>query len=148
MGNKSAFLLTSTGEGDLPLFGGESMDLRNFISKDALHLMFTLNGWKHPQTKELGNIAVFKPDFYETGHVIAKTDKAIIQAKGYTVVNYRGKTYSNVESLLKEHGIGAIEDFNNWIFEIEKEWVIFKGGEWQTSFTTLDKLPKNTKYRC
>ena len=124
------------------------MDLKNFISKDALHLMISLNGWKHPQTKELGNIAVFKPDFYETGHVIAKTDKAIIQAKGYTVVHYKEKTYSDVESLLKEHGIAAIHDFSNWNFEIEKEWVIFKGGEWQTSFTTLDKLPKKTKYRC
>lgn len=110
--------------------------------------MISLNGWKHPQTIELGNIAVFKPDFYETGHVIAKTDKAIIQAKGYTVVHYRDKTYSNVESLLKEHGVEAIHDFNNWNFEIEKEWVIFKDGEWQTSFTTLDKLPKKTKYRC
>ena len=124
------------------------MDLRNFISVGALHLMFSLNGWKHPNVKEIQQIAVFKPDFYETGHVIAKTDKAIIQAKGYTVVNYKGKKYEDVHVLLKEHGMSAINDFDNWKFEIEKEWVIFKGGEWQTSFTTLDKLPKKTKYRC
>ena len=110
--------------------------------------MFSLNGWKHPNIKEIQQVAVFKPDFYETGHVIAKTDKAIIQAKGYTVVNYKGKKYEDVHILLKEHGMSAINDFDNWKFEIEKEWVIFKGGEWQTSFTTLDKLPKKTKYRC
>ena len=124
------------------------MDLKNFISTDALHLLFELNGWKKPRTIEIENMGIFKADFYETGHVIVSSNKAIIQAKGYTVVSYKGKTYQDVESLLNEHGKHAILDFSNWKFEVEKEWVLLKEGEWKTSFTTLDKLPKRTKFRC
>lgn len=124
------------------------MDLKNFISTDALHLLFKLNGWSSPRTIEIENMGIFKPDFYETGHVLVSSNKAIIQAKGYTVVKYKNKTYENVDSLLKEHGNLAVFDFQNWDFEVEKEWVLLKEGEWQTSFTTLDKLPKRTKFRC
>jgi len=124
------------------------MDLKNFISTDALCLLFKLNGWSAPKTIEIENLGIFKPDFYETGHVLVASNKAIIQAKGHTIVKYKNKTYEDVASLLKELGNVAVFDFKNWAFEVEKEWVLFKDGEWMTSFTTLDKLPKRTKFRC
>jgi len=124
------------------------MDLRNFISKDALKLMFSLNGWTETEIREIANMAVFKPDFYEYGYIIAKSKKAVIKAMGNTKVSYKGDEFDSVQDLLEKHGPHSVLDFKDWAFSEEREWVILKNGEWATSFTTLDKLPHTKKYRC
>lgn len=124
------------------------MDLRNFISKDALKLMFSLNGWTETEIREIANMAVFKPDFYEHGYIIAKSKKAVIKSMGNTKVSYKGDEFDSVQDLLEKHGPHSVLDFKDWTFTEEREWVILKNGEWATSFTTLDKLPTTKKYRC
>jgi len=47
------------------------------------------------------------------------------------------------------YGNSAIDNFKEWLFEVEKEWVVTRdGSDFIYSFTTLDKLPKTTKVRC
>ena len=42
----------------------------------------------------------------------------------------------------------TLDDFQDWLFLEEKEWVVTKTGlDWLHSFTTLDKWPKRTKLR-
>jgi hypothetical protein len=50
--------------------------------------------------------------------------------------------------LISKHGETALEDFDNWKFIEEKEWVIYKDGEWLHSFTSLLELPNAKTYRC
>lgn len=110
--------------------------------------MFKLNGWVVQAVRDIDNVSVFKPDFYDNEHIIATSNKAIIVARGYTSIEYKGVIFETPDSLLSKFGKEAIQDFSNWDFSVEKEWVIVKDGEWITSFTTLDKLPKTTTYRC
>ena len=92
--------------------------------------------------------AVFKPDFYEDDYIIAQGKYGKICAKGHSKINYQGSSFDSVEMLISKHGEIAIGDFDNWEFLEEKEWVIYKNGDWLHSFTTLLELPKASKFRC
>ena len=59
-----------------------------------------------------------------------------------------GREFNSVEELLAECGETAVKQFKEWVFLEEKEWVLTNGNDWLASFTTLDKLPKRTTYRC
>tara|TARA_Y100001938_G_scaffold131640_1_gene188971 strand:+ start:3311 stop:3697 length:387 start_codon:yes stop_codon:yes gene_type:complete len=125
-------------------------DLLNFIHEDALKLMLDLKGWQYAKNALLLNgLAVVKPDFYPPRHILATGRKGYIYAEGQTRIDYAGQVFASVEDLFTTHGKEAILDFKNWSFLEEKEWVLTDG---QTpfifSFTTLDALPKRTKYRC
>lgn len=92
--------------------------------------------------------AVFKPDFYEDMYMIAQGKYGKICARGQSKINYQGNSFDSVEMLISKHGRKAIGDFDNWEFLEEKEWVIYKNGDWLHSFTTLLELPKASKFRC
>ena len=105
------------------------MDLRNFVSADALNLFLETKGWK-----------MIKP--------IAQGKYGKICARGQSKINHQGNSFDSVEMLISKHGKTAIGDFDNWEFLEEKEWVIYKNGDWLHSFTTLLELPKASKFRC
>lgn len=112
--------------------------------------MLDLKGWNYSKNAVIYNdLAVVKPDFYANNHILATGRKGHIYACGDTRIKYRGTEYSSVEDLLQNHGAEALNDFSNWVFIEEKEWVITDGqNDFLFSFSTLDKLPKRTKYRC
>tara|TARA_R110000803_G_scaffold86474_1_gene152855 strand:- start:26796 stop:27170 length:375 start_codon:yes stop_codon:yes gene_type:complete len=124
------------------------MDLRNFVSADALNLFLETKGWKMIKPIIFEERAVFKPDFYEDDYIIAQGKYGKICAKGHSKINYQGSSFDSVEMLISKHGEIAIGDFDNWEFLEEKEWVIYKNGDWLHSFTTLLELPKASKFRC
>jgi len=124
------------------------MDLSNFISKEALNLFLQTKGWQMLIPHVFGEKAVFKPDFYEDMYIIAQGKTGKICAKGHSIINYQGNTFDCVEMLISKHGETAVEDFDNWKFIEEKEWVIYKDGEWLHSFTSLLELPNAKTYRC
>jgi len=125
-----------------------NMNLRNFLAKETLKLFLETKGWKLLQPIEIHDKAVFKPDFYEDMYMIAQGKYGKICARGHSIINYRGSSFDSVDMLLSKHGESSVEDFDNWEFVEEKEWVIYKNGEWVHSFTTLIELPRASKYRC
>jgi hypothetical protein len=124
------------------------MELKNFLNKEALELFLKTKGWKMLQPVIIEETAIFKPDFYADNYTIAQGKHGKICAKGHSIINYRGNTFSSVELLLKKYGNKSIEDFDNWEFVEEMEWVVYKNSDWLYSFTTLLELPKASKYRC
>lgn len=124
------------------------MDLRNFVSADALNLFLETKGWKMIKPIIFEEQAVFKPDFYEDNYTIAQGKYGKICARGQSKINYQGNSFDSVAMLIFKHGETAIGDFDNWEFLEEKEWVIYKNGDWLHSFTTLLELPKASKFRC
>ena len=71
-------------------------------------------------------LALFKPDFYEEMYMIAQGKHGKICAKGQSKNKLSGVISSSVEMLFSKHGNSAIEDFDEWKFIEEKEWVIYK----------------------
>lgn len=125
-------------------------DLLNFIHENALQIMLDLKGWNYTKNAViLNDLAVVKPDFYPDHFILATGRKGYIYALGESRIEYAGRTYSSVDELLASCGNGALNDFTNWKFLVEKEWVLTDGNrQFITSFTTLDQLPKRTKHRC
>ena len=122
------------------------MNLQNSILYSELFLK--TKGWKMLQPVIIEETAIFKPDFYEDNYTIAQGKHGRICAKGQTIINYRGNTFNSVKLLLSKFGNKSIEDFDNWEFVEEMEWVVYKNSDWLYSFTTLLELPKASKYRC
>ena len=123
-------------------------DYKFFISPKALQIQLDVLGWKlmNPYIHE--DVAVFKPDFYPNNHVIALAKRGYIWAKGYTVIQYKDQEFNSVQELLGKWKY-ALNDFNNWTFLAEKEWVLTKDGkEALYFFDTLQKIPMRKKYRC
>ncbi len=132
-----------------PFLSVATMDLRNFISKEALKLFLETKGWKLLDPIVINEQAVFKPDFYEENYIIAHGRYGRICAKGHSIINYRGNTFESVSLLLEKCGEDAIKDFDNWKFIEEKEWVVLKNeNNWLFFFSSLLELPKASKYRC
>jgi len=125
------------------------MDLKTTISEGAMKLMFELNGWTLTKPFIHEGIAFVKPDFYPDRFVIGTSKKGYIYAGGHSRITYRGRAFDSVNELIDMYGNSAIDNFKEWLFEVEKEWVITRdGSDFIYSFTTLDKLPKTTKVRC
>ena len=123
------------------------MNLKHFMSPEALKILFELNGWNLTEPIIQNEVAVFTPDFYPEGYIIGRGKYGVIYASGETKILFNKKEYSSVSVLLEECPF-AINSFDEWEFVIEKEWVISKKGEWLSSFSTLLQLPKASKYRC
>jgi hypothetical protein len=124
-------------------------DLLNFINENGLEIMLDLKGWKYLSTAIIiDNLAVVKPDFYPDKHILARGKRGYIYASGSTRIKYAGQEFSSVGDLLAECGQSSLDEYKEWVFLEEKEWVITNGTNWLASFTTLDKLPKRTLYRC
>jgi hypothetical protein len=124
-------------------------DLLNFINENGLEIMLDLRGWKYLSTAIIiDGLAVVKPDFYPEKHILARGKRGYIYASGQTRIKYADQEFSSVGDLFAECGESAIQQFKEWVFLEEKEWVLTNGHDWLASFTTLDKLPKRTLYRC
>ena len=125
-------------------------DLVNFIAEDGLKIYLSeIKGWSLVTPILIDGVAVVNPDFYPNNYVIARSKKGYIYACGDTRIKYRDEEYSSTQELLDKHGTKALDDFQDWLFLEEKEWVVTKTGlDWLHSFTTLDKWPKRTKLRC
>ena len=123
-------------------------DLLNFIDKNGLKIMLDLKGWKLSEALIIKNLAVVKPDFYPSAHILAVGKKGYIYADGSSRIEYAGQVFSSTKELLDSCGEDAILDFKDWVFLEEKEWVITDGNNWLCSFSNLAELPKRTKYRC
>jgi len=123
------------------------MNLKHFMSPDALKIMFDINGWQltDPIIKE--NMACFKPDFYPHGYVLGRGKHGLFYACGQSIIIFNNKRYTSISSLLEDN-LNAFHQFDEWQFLEEKEWVISKKGEWLESFSTLFELPKASKFRC
>lgn len=125
------------------------MDLISTISEGAMKLMFDLNGWQLTTPFVHNDVAYVKPDFYPDRFIIGVSKRGYIYASGESRILYRGTTFTSIEELLNQYTKSALNDFNEWKFLEEKEWVITRDGqEFLYSFTTLDKLPKASKLRC
>jgi len=112
-------------------------------------MMMTINGWKLLSPIVIEDFAVFKADFYDDEQIIAVSPKGSqIRSLGKTVLKYKDEVFNSISELFLKFGKDSIQSFNEWQFIEEKEWVVFKNGEWTHSFTTLNKLPKTTKLRC
>lgn len=125
-------------------------DLINFIDENGLKLMLDLKGWHYCNNAiNMFGLAVIKPDFYPNNHILALGKKGYIYSAGETSIEYKNMRFSKTQDLLDFFGTKAIDDFSNWSFIEEKEWVLTDGNnKLITSFTTLDQLPKRTEYRC
>tara|TARA_R110000744_G_scaffold73087_2_gene146482 strand:+ start:1456 stop:1839 length:384 start_codon:yes stop_codon:yes gene_type:complete len=124
-------------------------DLLNFIDENGLKIMLDLKGWTYNSSALIiNNLAVVKPDFYPDRHVLARGKKGYIYASGETRISYAGREFNSVGDLLAECGETVMNDYKDWVFLEEKEWVLTDGNNWLASFSTLDKLPKRTTYRC
>ena len=64
------------------------IDLRHFISADALKMFLETKGWKLLIPLVIQEKAVFKPDFYNESTIIAQGKYGNIVAVGNTVINY------------------------------------------------------------
>lgn len=123
-------------------------DYKHFISPEALKIQLNLFGWKLIDPIIHNGLAVFKPDFYDNRKVIAVSKRGYIYAIGNTLLSYKDKQYDSISILLEQEPT-ALDNFSEWKFIEEKEWVITKTGkEFLFSFSDLVKIPKNTKYRC
>ena len=124
-------------------------DLLNFINENGLKIMLNLKGWEYSSSAIIiNNLAVVKPDFYPENHVLAVGKRGYIYASGKSRIHYAGSEFSSTEDLLIKCGESSLDDFKEWVFLEEKEWVVTNGENWLASFSTLDKLPKRTLYRC
>jgi|TARA_R100000149_G_C5879969_1_gene144726 hypothetical protein len=123
-------------------------DFKHFISPEALKLQLNVLGWKLMNPYIYQDVAVFKPDFYPNNHVIALAKRGYIWAKGYTIIKYKDQEFNSVEELLDTWKY-ALNDFDNWNFLAEKEWVLTKDGkESLYFFDNLQAIPLRKKYRC
>tara|TARA_R110001606_G_scaffold391154_2_gene558684 strand:+ start:302 stop:688 length:387 start_codon:yes stop_codon:yes gene_type:complete len=125
-------------------------DLLNFINENALQIMLDLKGWSYSSNALiLNDLAVVKPDFYPDNFILATGRRGYIYALGETRIDYAGRVFLSTDELLVACGKEALNDFHNWQFITEKEWVLSDGNrKFVASFTTLDELPKRTKHRC
>jgi hypothetical protein len=131
-----------------PLFWVMTPDLNNFINENGLKIMLDLKGWRYASALIINDLAIVKPDFYPRMHKLAVGKKGYIYAEGETRIDYAGRVFQSTDELLNSCGKDAILHFKEWVFLEEKEWVVTDGKNWLYSFTTLDKLPKRSKYRC
>lgn len=120
-----------------------------FIEEPTLQLFMNQFDWKVVKPKLHNNLVIFKADFYNDGHVFAVDGKgkwAI--CRGHTIVEYKGETFHSVEKILERYGNDSINDFANWKFIEEKEWVVTKhNNRFLGSFSSLDTVRKSSKYR-
>lgn len=123
-------------------------DFKHFISPEALKIHLNVLGWKMMNPFIHEDVAVFKPDFYPNNHVIALAKRGYIWAKGYTIIKYKNQEFNSVEELLNKWKY-AINDYDQWNFLAEKEWVLTKDGkESLYFFDNLQSVPMRKKFRC
>tara|TARA_R100000353_G_scaffold168307_1_gene130777 strand:+ start:2144 stop:2518 length:375 start_codon:yes stop_codon:yes gene_type:complete len=124
------------------------MDARYFLPQEALKVLFEAHGWRLLDPKLNKGLAILCPDFYPNHFVIANSKKSKIESFGETEVSYKGKTFDSVDSLLRTYGEDAISDFHMWNFTVQKEWVIYRNGEFISTFDSVLDIPTRTKLRC
>ena len=80
---------------------------------------------------------------------IGVVNKAIIICKGWSEFEIEGDSFTSIDMAIEKLGTRILDDFPNWVWKSEKEWVVLKGnGDWATSFTLLNECPFRTKVRC
>ena len=105
--------------------------------------------WDIKDYKKYQGKVLLKPDFYQAGFILASSTKAIIICDGSSVINYRDEFYEDFSDLLKKHGDLALEDYMNWHYEQEKEWLIRKfNGKFISTFSKMSQLKKRSEVRC
>ena len=125
-------------------------DLSNFISPEAFKIIVEDQlGWLIKEYKIINGLAIVRPDFYPTDYILATSKKAIIICKGWSEFEIEGNSFTSIDMAIEKLGTRILDDFPNWVWKSEKEWVVLKGnGDWATSFTLLNECPFRTKVRC
>lgn len=138
------------------LGGIMEIDGKNFMEVGTLKIVLGQMGWifadkLSDEVKDIytsSHIVPLVPDFYKKGTVLAVSKKALILADGETEITYRDMKFTTVKDLCKHFGPSAIEDMDNWKFDVEMEWVVKKNGQWVTSFSNMYGCPFRTNIRC
>jgi len=124
-------------------------DLRNFLNPSAFKIIIEQQlGWILKDFKTLNGLAVVRPDFYPNNHVLGISKKAVIVCKGKSLFSIGNKEYNSIDDAFDKLGVSILDTFEEWEWQMEKEWVIMKDGEWVGSFTILTECPFRTKIRC
>jgi hypothetical protein len=126
----------------------ELQDEINYADKRLIPKVFDIFGWKLQQFKTYENLALVRADFYDVGHVLAISKKAVIVCEGISVFDYNGVEYEDFEELFNMVGEEAYATFPEWNIRIEKEWTIRKNGEWVLAFSNLSEMPYRKQVRC
>ena len=119
-----------------------------FLKAETWKVLLEVKGWSLSIPKEMNGLAIFSPDFYPDDYVIASSKKSKIMSVGETSILYRGVNFDSVQSLMDTYGQDAISEFDLWEFTVQKEWVVFRNGEFITTFSDYLDIPKRTKIRC
>ena len=126
-----------------------NIDNKNYTSPIVTKQIIELFGWYFGDAKEIDGILVFRPDFYEPGHIIARSKKAIIKCDGDTLFLIRGEKFTSINDAVDRYGLSILDSKTEWEWKIEKEWQVLKlNGEWISTFSTLDQFPLRKKVGC
>ena len=131
-------------------------DGKNFMEVGTLKIVLGQMGWifadkLSAEVRDINfprQMVPLIPDFYQRGTILAVSKKALILADGETEITYRDMKFTTVKDLCKHFGPSAIEDMDNWKFDVEMEWVVKKNGQWITSFSNMYGCPFRTSVRC
>jgi len=126
-----------------------SLDKMVFIEEPTLQLFMSQFDWKVVKPKLYNNLVIFKADFYDDGHVFAIDGKGKWAfCSGNSLIKYKNEIFNSVEKILERYGNDSINDYANWEFLEEKEWVVTKHTcQFLGSFSSLDTVRKSSKYR-
>jgi hypothetical protein len=125
------------------------IDNKNYLSPVVTKNVIELFGWFFGDAKEINGVLMFRPDFYEKGHIIARSKKAIVRCDGNTLFKINGEKFTSVNDAVDKYGMSVLNTISEWDWEVEKEWEVLKlNGEWITTFSTLDQFPMRTKVGC
>jgi hypothetical protein len=125
----------------------------NFMSENAICMVIEQLGW-NPRDSFIkvelsGDLVFLKPDFYESGSIIASSKRAIIVADGESEVIIRNEVFSSPIKAVSKFGALILYEIDDWNWVSEKEWLIKKlSGEWIKTFSTFYDCPYRTTIRC
>ena len=124
-------------------------DLTNFLNPTAFKIIMEEQlGWILRDYKIIDGLAVVRPDFYPNNHVLAVSKKATIICRGESKFVVGEQEFSTIDEAIETLGMIVLENFDDWEWKIEKEWVVLKDNHWVTSFTLLNECPFRTSVRC
>jgi hypothetical protein len=126
-----------------------NIDNKNYTSPIVTKQIIELFGWYFGDATEINGVLIFRPDFYEKGHIIARSKKALIKCDGETLFLINGKEFTSIKAAIDRFGLSILDSITEWDWKVEKEWQVIKlNGEWVSAFSTLDQLPWRKKVGC
>ena len=113
------------------------------LPNKLVQLDFKIGGWKINEVilaPKKAKYTCVNANFYNDGHIIAKSRKSLIMASGNTEIRYGDNSYDNVYELIKEHDIDP-ENLHELELVETKEWIIVQGNIMVGQYE-YDELPK------